>query len=185
LRSPLARASQIRAQQQRQRGWKFYSHRGKGKASAPYEFGSTASIVTTNARAPGGQFVLHSKALPGNLYDGHTLLRFAPPPKSSPAVPSSAPMSTKNTAATRLFGIIKRELRRRSAIEALIGHMKTDGHLGRCYSRALPAMPPTPYSLPSATICASSSPWLKMLLRRILTALPSPFVSELALKMPC
>jgi transposase, IS5 family len=32
-----------------------------------------------------------------------------------------------------VFGTIKRELRRRSAIEAAIGHMKTDGHLGRCY----------------------------------------------------
>ena len=31
------------------------------------------SIVTTNARAPGGQFVLHAKALPGNPHDGHTL----------------------------------------------------------------------------------------------------------------
>jgi IS5 family transposase len=30
-------------------------------------------------------------------------------------------------------GLIKRELRRRSAIEAVIGHMKNDGHLGRCY----------------------------------------------------
>jgi IS5 family transposase len=32
-----------------------------------------------------------------------------------------------------VFGVIKRELRRRSAIEAVIGHMKTDGHLSRCY----------------------------------------------------
>src|SRR5207248_8329618 len=32
-----------------------------------------------------------------------------------------------------VFGIIKRELRRRSAIEAVISHMKNDGHLGRCY----------------------------------------------------
>ena len=32
-----------------------------------------------------------------------------------------------------MFGVIKRELRRRSAIEAVISHMKTDGHLGRCY----------------------------------------------------
>src|SRR5256884_9197911 len=46
---------------------------GKGKASAPYEFGVKASVVTTNARAPGGQFVLHARALPGNPYDGHTL----------------------------------------------------------------------------------------------------------------
>jgi IS5 family transposase len=77
---PLACASQIRGQQQRQRGWKLYSFHapeteciGKGKASAPYEFGVKVSIVTTNARAPGGQFVLHAKALPGNPYDGHTL----------------------------------------------------------------------------------------------------------------
>src|SRR5246127_5036751 len=52
----LGRASQIRSQQQRQRGWKLYSFHapeveciGKGKASAPYEFGVKASIVTTNA----------------------------------------------------------------------------------------------------------------------------------------
>ena len=32
-----------------------------------------------------------------------------------------------------VLGVIKRELRRRCAIEALIGHMKTDGHLGRCH----------------------------------------------------
>ena len=57
---PLTRANQIRSQQQRQRGWKLYSFHapeveciGKGKASAPYEFGVKASIVTTNARAPG------------------------------------------------------------------------------------------------------------------------------------
>ena len=32
-----------------------------------------------------------------------------------------------------VFGAIKRELRRRSAVEPLIGHMKEQGHLGRCY----------------------------------------------------
>jgi IS5 family transposase len=32
-----------------------------------------------------------------------------------------------------VFGCIKRGLRRRSAIEAVIGHMKAEGHLGRCY----------------------------------------------------
>ena len=74
---PLSCASQIRSQQQRQRGWKLYSFHapeveciGKGKASAPYEFGVKASIVSTNARAPGGQFVLHAKTLPGNPSHG-------------------------------------------------------------------------------------------------------------------
>src|SRR5665213_3112784 len=67
FQEPLARARQIRSQQQRQRGWKLYSFHapeveciGKGKASAPYEFGVKVSVVTTNARAPGGQFVLHA-----------------------------------------------------------------------------------------------------------------------------
>ena len=32
-----------------------------------------------------------------------------------------------------MFGAIKRELRRRSAIEPVIGHMKAEGHPGRCY----------------------------------------------------
>jgi IS5 family transposase len=31
--------------------------------SAPYAFGVKASVVTTNARAPSGQFVLHTKVL--------------------------------------------------------------------------------------------------------------------------
>jgi IS5 family transposase len=46
---------------------------GKGKAHARFEFGCKASLATTNAEAPGGQFVLGARALPGNPYDGHTL----------------------------------------------------------------------------------------------------------------
>ena len=53
------------------------------------------------ARAPGGLFVLHAKALPGNPYDGHTLRRRHRPHRdSSPAARSSGPMSTRDTAAT-------------------------------------------------------------------------------------
>ena len=32
-----------------------------------------------------------------------------------------------------MFGAIKHELRRRSAIESMIGHMKAEGHVGHCY----------------------------------------------------
>jgi hypothetical protein len=38
----------------------------KGKTNAPYEFGAKVSINIPNAPAPGGQFVLHAKALTGN-----------------------------------------------------------------------------------------------------------------------
>jgi len=152
---PLARADQIRSQQQRQRGWKLYSFHapeveciGKGKASAPYEFGVKASIVTTNARAPGGQFVLHAKALPGNPYDGHTLgaviedterltgcaIERAYVDKGYRGHDTENPHRVFISGQKRgVFGLIKRELRRRSAIEAVIGHMKAEGHLGRCY----------------------------------------------------
>jgi IS5 family transposase len=65
---PLGRATQIRSQQQRQRGWKLYSFHapnvariGKGNAAAPYKFGVKASIVTNDRRAPGGLFVLHAR----------------------------------------------------------------------------------------------------------------------------
>ena len=56
-----------------------------------------------------------------------------------------------------VFGVIKRELRRRSAIEPVIGHMKAEGHLGRCYLKGPPATP-TPSSPPSATTSDASSP---------------------------
>jgi transposase, IS5 family len=152
---PLGRASQIRSQQQRQRGWKLYSFHapeveciGKGKASAPYEFGVKASIVTTNRRAPGGQFVLHAKALPDNPYDGHTLgavidatevltgcvIERAYVDKGYRGHDAQNPRRVFISGQKRgVFGVIKRELKRRSAIEPVIGHMKTDGHLGRCY----------------------------------------------------
>src|ERR1700682_1670165 len=152
---PLACASQIRSQQQRQRGWKLYSFHapeteciGKGKASAPYEFGVKVSIVTTNARAPGGQFVLHARALPGNPYDGHTLTAIIEDTqkltgreiergyvdKGYRGHDTETPRRIFISGQKRgVFGVIKRELRRRSAIEPVIGHMKAEGHLGRCY----------------------------------------------------
>lgn len=153
--TPLARAAQIRSQQQRQRGWKLYSFHapeveciGKGKAAAPYEFGVKASIVTTNGRAPGGQFVLHAAALPGNPYDGHTLgsiidaterltgcaIERIYVDKGYRGHKTESPRRVFISGQKRgVFGIIERELRRRSAIEPIIGHMKSDGHLGRCH----------------------------------------------------
>ena len=155
FRWPLTRARQIRSQQQRQRGWKLYSFHapeveciGKGKASAPYEFGVKASITTTNARAPGGVFVLHATALPGNPYDGHTLggviaateqltgrsIERAYVDKGYRGHNTQLPHRVFISGQKRgVFGVIKRELRRRSAIEPIIGHLKAEGHLGRCY----------------------------------------------------
>ena len=188
---PLARANQIRSQKQRQRGWKLYSFHapeveciGKGKASAPYEFGVKASIVTTNARAPGGVFVLHARALPGNPYDGHTLRQaIADTEKLTGRTIERAYVDKGyrgHDAKCRVFisgqkrgvfGIIKRELRRRSAIEAVIGHMKSDGHLGRCYLKGSAG------DAANAVLTAVGQnlrlvlAWMRTLLRLILIAL--------------
>ena len=153
LAVPLSRAMQIRKQKQRQRGWKLYSWHapeieciGKGKARAPYEFGCKVSITTTNKRCKGGQFVLHAKAFHGNPYDGHTLrtvieetqaltgreIERAYVDKGYRGHDAPNPLRVFRSGQKRgVHGQIKRELRRRSAIEPVIGHLKEDGHLGR------------------------------------------------------
>src|SRR5882757_7435792 len=201
---PLACASQIRSQQQRQRGWKLYSFHapeveciGKGKASAPWEFGVKVSIVTTNARAPGGQFVLHAKALPGRPYDGHTLraviedtqrltgreIERAYVDKGYRGHDALKPRSVFVSGQKRgVFGVINRELRRRSAIEPVIGHMKAEGHLGRCYLKgragdaANAILSAVGYNLRPVLA------WLRVLLRIIVYALLSTFAAQMELK---
>ena len=204
LEQPLWRAAQIRSQEQRQRGWKLYSFHapeveciGKGKASAPYEFGVKASIVTTNACAPSGQFVLHAKTLPGNPYDGHTLgsiidatekltgcaIERAYVDKGYRGHDTANPRRVFISGQKRgVFGVIERELRRRSAIEPVIGHMKTDGHLGRCYLKGREG--------DAANVVLSAIghnlrrvlAWLKALLRLILVALWMAFAAMLPVK---
>jgi IS5 family transposase len=204
---PLARASQIRSQQQRQRGWKLYSFHapefeciGKGNASAPFEFGVKASIVTTNARAPGGQFVLHAKALPGNPYDGHTLrsaiedterltgreIERAYVDKGYRGHDARNPHRVFISGQKRgVFGAIKRELRRRSAIEPVIGHMKAEGHLGRCYLKG------TAGDVANSILTAVGYnfrrilAWLRILLRLILAALWRTLAAHPGLKSAC
>lgn len=190
---PLVYASQIRSQQQRQRGWKLYSFHapeveciGKGKASAPYEFGVKVSVVTTNARAPGGQFVLNAKALPGNPYDGHTLkgaieaterltgcsIERAYVDKGYRGHDASNPHRVFISGQKRgVFGAIKRELRRRSAIEAVIGHMKTEGHLARCYLKGFVGDAANAILTAVGHNLRLVLAWLRMLLRLMLTAL--------------
>jgi transposase, IS5 family len=115
---------------------------GKGKAQARYEFGVKVSIATTNAAAPGGQFVLGARTLPGNPYDGHTLAAQTEQITGVAVERAYVDRGYRGHDAdkTRVFvsgqkrGItptIRRERRRRNAIEPVIGHLKSDGHLGR------------------------------------------------------
>ena len=153
----LALARRVRDQQARQRGPKVYSLHapeveciGKGKAHRPYEFGVKVSVATTLAHAKGGQFVTHVKALPGNPYDGHTLKTVIPDMEALVGNTIERAFTDKgyrghNAPPDYKFRIfiagqqrrvtprIKRQMRRRSAIEPVIGHMKAEHRMGRNY----------------------------------------------------
>lgn len=153
----LTLARRVFEQRQRQRGPKVYSLHapeveciGKGKAHRPYEFGVKVSVATTLAHAKGGQFVAHVKALPGNPYDGHTLATVIPEMEALIGNTieriladkgyrgHNAPPDYKFRVFTsgqkrRMTPKIKRELRRRSAVEPVIGHLKSEHRMGRNY----------------------------------------------------
>ena len=81
-----------------------------------------------------------------------------------------------------VFGRIKREVRRRSAIEAVIGHLKAEGHLGRCYLKgragdaANAVLSAIGYNL--RLLLA----WLRMILRLVLLAIIQTFPARSGIK---
>ena len=153
----LALARCVLDKKQRQRGPKVYSLHapeveciGKGNAHRPYEFGVKVSVATTLAHAKGGQFVAHVKALPGNPYDGHTLKTVIPDMEAMIGNTiermlldkgyrgHNAPPDYKfrvfiSGQKRRVTPQIKREMRRRSAVEPVIGHLKSEHRMGRNY----------------------------------------------------
>ena len=157
FKRPLHLASCVLDQKRRQRGRKVYSLHapeveciGKGKTHAPYEFGVKVSVATTLKRSKGGQFALHAKALPGNPYDGHTLETIIPDMERTIGAKieriladagykgHNAPSSHKFRVFTtgqkrRMTPAIKRELRRRAAVEPVIGHIKNEHRMDRNY----------------------------------------------------
>ncbi|MEF2072545.1 IS5 family transposase [Consotaella aegiceratis] len=149
----LSLAMRIRHQDQRRRGPKVYSLHapeveciGKGKAHRPYEFGCKVSVATPVTRPKGGQFVLHAKALHGNPFDGHTL---------GPAVADMERITGLEAKrihvdrgyrghnhsnrfrvwitgqVRRTTAAIKREMKRRAAVEPVIGHLKAEHRMER------------------------------------------------------
>lgn len=118
----------------------------KGKARDRYEFGVKVSIATTINRARGGHFILSSSAIQGRPYDGHTLKETIEQVESITGVDIDRiyvdkgyrghnyehPHKVFRSGQKRgVFGQIKRELRRRSAIEPIIGHAKMSHKLDR------------------------------------------------------
>ena len=121
---------------------------GKGKAHKPYEFGVKVSVATTLKRSAGGQFVTHVQALPGKPYDGHTLATVIPAIEAQVGATLTriiadagykghkAPESHRFRVYTAgqkrgMTPAIKREMKRRAAVEPVIGHLKDDHRMDR------------------------------------------------------
>jgi IS5 family transposase len=153
----LSLARRVRAQERGQRGPKVYSLHapeveciGKGKPHKPYEFGVKVSVATTLKHSKGGQFIAHARALPGNPYDGHTLAAVIPAIEQLVGNTierlhadagyrgHNAPPNYKFKVYTsrqkrRVTPAIKREMKRRAAVEPVIGHTKEEHRMGRNY----------------------------------------------------
>ena len=119
-----------------------------GKARAPYEFGCKVSVAVPVTRPKGGQFVLHSSALHGNPFDGHTLDAAIADIEKNTGIEIKRAHVDKGyrghnhpnkyriwiTGQIRRTTVaIKREMKRRAAVEPIIGHMKAEHRMDRNY----------------------------------------------------
>jgi len=115
----------------------------KGKARTPYEFGVKVSIATTLQEG----LVVGMRSMPGNPYDGHTLAETLEQVGilTGTDKPPATAIVDKGYRGVEIDGVrilrsgqkrgitktLKAMIKRRSAIEPAIGHMKMDGRLGR------------------------------------------------------
>lgn len=178
----LERADRIR-QQQPHDTHKLYSlHEpevqciSKGKAHKRYEFGQKVAIATTNR----GNWMVAAKLLPGNPYDGHTLVQTLTAIERVTGIAVTEAYVDKgfrghgcgddvavhvagqrHRASTRAE---RKRRRRRSAIEPKIGHLKSDHRMDRCFLTGLEG------DAINAVLAAAGSN-LRKLLRRLAAAL--------------
>lgn len=153
LENVLGRALHIARQQRGDQDYLYSWHASevecisKGKARAPYEFGCKVSLATNLHPAKGGHFILHAQALHGNPYDGHTLAAALADLRRQVGRAPLRVMVDQGYQGHRIVsretqiyitkqkrGItdkLKRELKRRTVVEPVIGHAKNEGLLGR------------------------------------------------------
>ena len=189
LAQPLSLAVRARHQRQNERGRKVYSlhapevemhaqvkPEGRGQGASAHEFGVKVSVATTLARSKGDQFIAHVKTLPGNPYDGHTLETRIPEIETQigaslarivadrgyrgynapPGHKMKVYISGQKRGVTKA---IKRDLRRRSAVEPVTGHTTGNtvwAELPQARRRRLPRTPRPPPPATTSAVC-----WLK------------------------
>lgn len=113
----------------------------KGKARTPYEFGVKVTIATTLKEG----VVVGCRSMPGNPYDGHTLNEAIEQVEILTDTRPRMAIVDKGYQGAQVGGVqilragqrrgitkaMRAMIRRRSAIEPAIGHMKMDGRLAR------------------------------------------------------
>ncbi len=154
LETLLQRAERIRTQQRNTKNKLYALHApeveciSKGKARNPYEFGVKVSLVVTHKQG----LMVGARSFPGNPYDGHVLsaqleqttnllqdtgrtpkqvivdLGYRGVDADNPGVQIIHRGKYKS-----LSDHEKRLLKRRQAIEPLIGHAKADHRMDRCW----------------------------------------------------
>lgn len=119
----------------------------KGKAHKRYEFGVKASIAVTAKES----FIVGARSYPGNPYDGHTLkdqlqqvetLTGRKPETCfvDRGYKGSGVEDVRILIAGQKRGVPKKEKRwmgRRNSVEPIIGHLKSDGKLRRCFLKGV------------------------------------------------
>jgi transposase, IS5 family len=170
----------------------------KGKAHKPYEFGCKVSITTNVNPAPAGHFVLHAAALHQRPFDGHTLTPMLTQMQEQTGIEferayvDKGYRGHKHPQKNRVFisgqkrGItttIKRELKRRSAVEPLIGHLKNEGRLGRNYLLGVQGDKINTLIAAAGYNFKLILRWLKLLLPFIFTFFRQLFLPKDALKI--
>jgi IS5 family transposase len=154
LVSLLERAGRIRTQQRHDKNKLYALHApeaeciGKGKARKPYEFGVKVGLVVTHKQG----LMVGARTFPGNPFDGNTLaaqleqttnllqdtgrspnqvivdLGFRGVDADNPGVQIIHRGKYKT-----LTALQRRWLKRRQAIEPMIGHTKSDHRMDRCW----------------------------------------------------
>ena len=143
------RVERLLAQQRNDRNKLYALHApeveciAKGKLHKKYEFGIKVSLAVTQR----DNFIVGALALPGNPFDGHTLRSAL---TQVEALTGATPQRCFVDRGYRGHGIedvavhiagqkrgltraLRRALKRRNAIEPIIGHAKQDGLMGRNY----------------------------------------------------
>lgn len=147
----LNRAKRLLAQQRQDKNKLYSIHAeeveciAKGKVHKRYEFGNKASFVSTSKN----NWLVSAQSLAGNPYDGHTLANAL---KHTEKMTNRTPKNIYCDQGYRGHGVesetkiiicgkipkratraARKWMKRRAAIEPIIGHLKTDNRLSRNY----------------------------------------------------